>query len=235
VNTGAAWALVAAGWLVTVPVGWRSRQRTLQQTCGERGVARWVPLAWLLPAAGWLLVASTGRPLAGFSHHTAVLTAAHFVHAGFGVSMLMWLGGHRRALWVHQVGMCAVAAGIAEWPVLQPVGAACIVVALASWSIGNVRRLRLRLVAGWRAVILAVASAAWCPPMVLALSWASAQVGIDILARTLDQMIVQHGMTNALVVVLPGLVALTPTGVNPSPTPRNTEMESPDDHAPATI
>ena len=50
--------------------------------------------------------------------------------------------------------------------------------------------------------------------MLLAVSWALAQVGVDFvtskLTPTLDAMVAQHGAVNAIALVLAGLLALTP-------------------------
>ncbi|MGB8861889.1 MAG: YndJ family transporter, partial [Ilumatobacteraceae bacterium] len=126
--------LLAALWLLaTVGLSWRHRRAPLTHL---------VTVAWLPTAAAWLMADRLGiRPL-GFSSHLVMLTAAHFHHAGFGVSALLSTIGARRALAVHQVGMLLVAAGLtvahatgldasalpgSRW--LEPAGAICIVAA----------------------------------------------------------------------------------------------------------
>ena len=189
-------------------------------------LTRFVALAWLPAGALWLLADRLGvRPL-GFPSHLVALTAAHFHHAGFGVSALLASVGARRSVAVHQLGMVSVAAGLtvsyaadlgltatrvpgARW--LEPLGAACIVGTLVVW--GRLAWCRRSVTSGWRRVAFSVAAVAWAYPMALALVWALAPLGpsalLEPLHRTLTAMVAQHGAVNALAVVLLGLAALT--------------------------
>lgn len=190
--------LMAASWLVV-------RHHQL----------RWAtiaPLLWLPAAAAWLTAARLGvRPL-GFSDSVVLLTAAHFHHAGFGVSALLATVRSHRGLIVHQLGMATVAIGISGADALEPIGATLIVVALSCWT-AAAWRLR-RALTGWRRHALTLSAVAWAYPMLLALSWALApflpHLASHRLAATLPAMAAQHGTVNALAVVLLGLVALTP-------------------------
>jgi len=205
-GSAAAMWLLAAGWLVV-------QHRHLPW-------ATLLPLMWLPAGAAWLVAARCGlRPL-GFSDAIVLLTAAHFHHAGFGVSALLATVRARRGLVVHQFGMLAVAAGISGVDALAPVGATLIVVALVCWSLAA---WRLRpVLRGWRRAALTVAALAWTYPMLLAVSWAMApflpHLATRTLARTLTAMAAQHGTVNALAVVLLGLVALRPSTA-PAPVP----------------
>lgn len=172
-----------------------------------------IPLLWLPAAAAWLAADRFGiRPL-DFDRSIVLLTAAHFHHAGFGVSVLLARARAPYGLALHQIGMVLVAIGITASDHLESVGASFIVCALVVWTYRATRmRASLR---GWRRIALLTSAVAWTYPMLLAVSWALAQVGLDVvtstLTPTLDAMVAQHGAVNAIALVLAGIFALTPT------------------------
>ena len=172
-----------------------------------------VPLLWLPAAAAWLVADRFGiRPLE-FDRSIVLLTAAHFHHAGFGVSVLLARVRAPLGLALHQAGMVFVAIGITTSDHLEPIGAGFIVCALVVWTY---RALRMRApLSGWRRVAIMTSALSWTYPMLLAVSWALTQVGVDFvtstLTPTLDAMVAQHGAVNAIALVLCGLIALTPT------------------------
>jgi hypothetical protein len=208
--------LLAVGWLLAaVHLSWIRRGASLPTRAA---------LAWLPAAAGWLVADRFGIPPLGFSSQIVALTAAHFHHAGFIVSALLSRVGAHRALAVHQVGMVLVAAGITASDALEPLGAVCIVCALMVWT--SVAWQRRSACSGWRRRALTVSALAWLYPMLLALVWALAPFGPGVLVapltRTLSAMVAQHGAINAILLVLLGLVGLTPAASdgNPSSTRR---------------
>lgn len=199
-NDHIVWWLVGLGWIVTVPVG--------LERIRLAGRDRWVAIAWLPVAAAWAAAAGLGlRPL-GYSDEIVLLTAAHFVHAGFGVSALLVSAGLRRSLGIHQIGMGSVALGIAVARPFELIGAVAIVIALAGYSVHAGRRACGET--GVRRLLLVVSALAWWFPMVLATGWAAGRVGIGWIDRTLDEMVAQHGAVNAIGLVLAGLVAHHP-------------------------
>lgn len=188
-----------------------------------------VPLLWLPASAAWLVADRFGIQPLDFDQSIVLLTAAHFHHAGFGVSALLARSRAALGLALHQVGMVLVAIGITASDHLEPLGASFIVCALAVWTC---RALRARAtLTGWRRVLMTVSAVAWAYPMLLAVSWALTQVGFDLvtgtLTPTLDAMVAQHGAVNAIALVLCGLIALTSTH-SPS------EEEQQRDHAAST-
>lgn len=219
-----AWLLVGPWLVVSVALVWHHRRAPL---------AHLVVLAWLPAAAVWLLADRLGVRPFGFAPHLVTLTAAHFHHAGFGISALLAAVGARRGLVVHQVGMVLVAAGLtaahatglgfdgATLPgsrLLEPIGATCIVAALVVWGR---HAWRCRAIAtGWRRAAFAISAVAWTYPMTLALGWALTPLGpsavIGPLTRSLTAMVAQHGAVNAIAVVLLGLAALAGAAVPPA-------------------
>lgn len=206
------------GWLAGALAGaWLFAASFLLWQHRRASIARMAALAWLPAAAAWLVADRLGvRPL-GVSPEIVALTAAHFHHAGFGVSVMLAAVGAHRGLVVHQMGMVLVAAGIAADGIsaadgLEPLGAACIVVALAVWTAHAWRRRGAAT--GWRRAAFTVSAVAWLYPMALALAWALAPLGphpiVTPFLRTLHAMVAQHGAVNALAVVLLGVAALTP-------------------------
>lgn len=175
-----------------------------------------IPLLWLPAAAAWLAADRFGiRPL-NFDRSIVLLTAAHFHHAGFGVSVLLARVRAPFGLALHQIGMILVAIGITASDHLEPVGAAFIVCALIVWTY---HALRMQATfSGWRRVALTISALAWLYPMLLAVSWALTHVGLDVvttaLTPTLDAMVAQHGAVNAIALVLVGLTAFSPTLAN---------------------
>ena len=109
-----------------------------------------IPLLWLPAAAAWLAADRFGiRPL-DFDRSTVLLTAAHFHHAGFGVSVLLARMRAPFGLAFHQIGMILVAIGITGSDHLQSVGASFIVCALVVWAYHAMRmQATLR---GWRRI-----------------------------------------------------------------------------------
>lgn len=196
VNDEIVWATIAGGWCVTVPLGIRHLRRA--------GPVAAVPAAWLLASVPWAVAAARGQGLAGHSHAITLLTAAHFLHAGFAVATLLVITSRGRWLVVHQAGMVLVALGIDGRPALEPIGAAAIVAALGALAAGAARRAGTTH--GARRVGLVLLTIGWWYPMVLALGWALARDGHPIVVRTLDEMVVQHGSVNALTVTA-GLAA----------------------------
>ena len=192
----AAWLAASIWWL------WQQRRAPLTTL---------VALAWIPAAAAWLALDRFGlRPL-DFDSSIVLLTAAHFHHAGFGISALLARTHTTVGLWVHQLGMVTVAAGITFSDALEPVGAAMVICALTCWTV-TAWRLR-RTLHGWRRAAFTISALVWTYPMLLAARWAIAPLGWTALTpftRTLDAMVAQHGAVNAIGVVLFGLLALTP-------------------------
>ena len=184
----------------------------------QGGLFTLIPLLWLPAAAAWLAADRFGiRPL-DFDRSIVLLTAAHFHHAGFGVSVLLARARASFGLALHQIGMLFVAIGISASDHLEPLGASFIVGALVVWTY---HAIRMRpLLSRWRRVAITVSAVAWAYPMLLAVSWALAQVGVDFvtskLTPTLNAMVAQHGAVNAIALVLTGVLALTPTLVDPN-------------------
>ena len=205
--TGPIAGVLAAGWLATSAwLLWQQRHAALTTL---------VALAWVPAAAAWLACDRFGiRPL-DFDSSIVLLTAAHFHHAGFGVSALLARTHAHAGLWLHQAGMVTVAAGITFSDALEPIGATLVVCALIWWT---VTALRIRpLLTGWRRAAVTVSAVAWMYPMLLAVRWAIAPLGWPALTpftRALDAMVAQHGAVNAIALVLLGLLALMPASLH---------------------
>lgn len=222
-TTSLVWSIIAIGWFGTVPLA-----RPILRRSGPR---RLVAYSWLAAASGWAVCASLGwRPI-GFSPALVLLTAAHFTHAGFGVSVLLLAVGARRAFWVHQAAMVVVAAGLTaalapaasslhRLVILQPIGAHVLVGTLTAYS---VRAWSIRpSLTGWRRSLLTVSAVVWCYPMLIAVSWAFDR--IDLLhpvVRGIDSVIAQHGAVNAIALVLFGVAALRPEAAPAFSSPLN--------------
>jgi hypothetical protein len=172
-------------------------------------------LAWVFPLGSlvWLEAYLTRSTLFGFDAPWTWLTAAHFGAAGFGaLTISAWLvrtvpGQRPRRvlqglLFVHPVVFGCVAAGITGAPYLDEIGAtvyaAIFIVQATVYVLAAQPRgpLRARLLLG---------VALWVPvcTMVPAVAWAWGRP-----VWNLDEMIVGHGLVNAIGHVGVGLLAL---------------------------
>jgi hypothetical protein len=175
----------------------------------------------LLPIGGfWMAMARFGVHPLGFGDTIVLLTAVHFHYAGFALLMLAGLSGRRlRAgaplMWsifrLVAAGMIAgvplVALGITFSRVLEILAVLLLVssvLALALLTLVAVVPLVARLDAR---ALLAVSALASIATMLLAAGYAGGSfVG---LALTIPQMVLAHGVVNALGLVLCGLLAWT--------------------------
>jgi hypothetical protein len=169
-----------------------------------------LPALWGLAAGAWFLAHRADLDPLEVGRGITLLTVAHFLVAGCGLSALM-LAVARRSEWrsrhlpvaLHQIGMLTVAAGILIGGWLEAIGAAMIIAALLLHSI-----------AAWltplqtRQWMLRTSALAWTSPMVLALLWALRMHLPQPVVGSIATMLAHHGTVNAVAVVLAGLVAL---------------------------
>jgi hypothetical protein len=188
-------------------------------------LATWM---WMAAGAGWLTAHRLGLAPLGFDRAITLLTAAHFHVAGLGLTALL-LGTYRRrpssvllaAVWLHQVGMVTVAAGLTFDDRLEVAGAAMITVALGGWAVIVVGWARSGLGRSPR-VFLMVASIAWIMPMAFALLWSLGPLLPEPVLTSFGFMLRAHASVQTFGLVLCGLIGVllaTPTSDLSSTTP----------------
>ncbi len=176
-----------------------------------RPLATWV---WMASGAGWLIAHRLGLEPLGFDRGITLLTVAHFHVAGLGLTALLTLTHGRRpgstllaAMWLHQAGMLAVAAGLTFSDHLEVAGAAAVTVALAVWATIVVGWLRGGI-RGLARLLLVVAAVTWILPMVLALGWALAPFLPEPVVTTFETMLRYHAAPQTVGLVLCGLAGI---------------------------
>lgn len=189
-------AVLTAPWIATTGV--------------HVGRTRTLPGLWVLAAGGWLAMHRSGVDPLAVGDGIALLTVAHFLVAGCGLTALMIEVADRRdrgigPVVVHQLGMVSVAIGILVGGWFEPIGAAAIIGALA---VHSARAWRLPLPR--RRWILRVSALAWTSPMVLAMLWALRMHLPQPVVGSIATMLAHHGSVNAIAVVLAGLLAVAP-------------------------
>jgi hypothetical protein len=202
-------------------------------------LATWV---WMAAGAAWLTAHRLGLEPLGFDRAITLLTVAHFHVAGLGLTALLVVTHRHRpgttllaAIWVHQAGMLAVAAGITFSDHLEVAGATTITVALAMWAAIVVAWIRDDL-RGIARILLAVAAIAWILPMALAIGWALGPFLPQPVVTTFRTMLHYHAALQTFGLVLCGLTGVLlaePASNAPPPTSAtdNTTMEDHDDVA----
>lgn len=183
-------------------------------------LATWI---WMAAGAAWLTAHRLGLEPLGFDRAITLLTVAHFHVAGLGLSALLTVTHRRRprttllvAIWLHQVGMLTVAAGLTLNDHLEVVGAATITVALAMWAAIVCAWIR-RGLHGRARVLLAIAALSWILPMALALGWALGPFLPEPVVTTFITMLRYHATLQTFGLVLCGLAGLIlaePAGVD---------------------
>lgn len=175
-----------------------------------------------LPVGGfWLVLSRLGATPLGFQEPIVLLTAVHFHYAGFAAPILTGMAGRKLAVGrpAPQAAFSLVASGVIAAPLLVALGIvfspplevmaaallAASLVALASVNIFVlVRVIPQRLARG----LLVVSSASVVLGMLFACLYAVGQAR-GAPAITVPQMILIHGLVNALGFVLGGLLAWT--------------------------
>jgi len=202
-------------------------------------LATWI---WMTAGAMWLTAHRLGLEPLGFDRAITLLTVAHFHVAGLGLTALLVVTHRRRphttlvaAIWLHQAGMLAVAAGLTFDDHLEVAGAAAITLALAIWAAIVVAWIRNDL-HGRALVLLTVAAIAWILPMTLALGWALSSFLPQPVVTTFRTMLRYHAALQTFGLVLCGLTGVLlsepPSDRPPSTSvPNNTTMEDHDDVA----
>ena len=175
--------------------------------CGCYGLARLLPrgfkhpeelaidagLLFLPVGCTWLtLSALEVRPL-GFSEEIVMLTAVHFHYAGFTAMVIMGMTGRvlplpRFCLWGAIAGISLLALGIAFSPVLE-IAAAVLLAAALLWVAW------LQVLTSRR--LLALAGLSLGVGMVLAGVYAAGEF-LERPLLTIPQMVISHGVFNAL-------------------------------------
>jgi len=171
--------------------------------------------AWIYPvgAAFWLEAWLTGSRRLGFEAPWTWLTAAHFLVAGFGaLTVSAWMtrtvsqAGARHVLYgvliAHPIAFAAVAAGLAGVPLADEIGT------LVYGSLFIVQGITFIVASRSEGSALArigLGLAVWVPVFTLvpAVGWAWGRP-----AWSLDEMVVYHGLTNAIAHVGLGLAML---------------------------
>lgn len=170
--------------------------------------------AWMAAGGCWLTSHRLGIEPLGFDRAITLLTVAHFHVAGLGLTALLTVTYRRRparsllgALWLHQAGMLAVAAGLTFNDHLEVAGATMITAALSIWAVAVVRWLWDGL-PGPARTILAVSAVAWVLPMALALGWALGPFLPEPIVATFETMLRFHAVLQTFGLVLCGLAGL---------------------------
>lgn len=170
--------------------------------------------AWMAAGGAWLIAHRLGLEPFGFDRSITLFTVAHFHVAGLGLTALL-ASTHRRrpsttllaAMWLHQVGMLAVAAGLMFNDHLEVAGATAVTLALGIWATIVVKWIRDGL-EGPARVLLVVAAIAWIMPMVLALFWALGPFLPEPVVTTFKTMLHYHAAFQTFGLVLCGLAGV---------------------------
>jgi hypothetical protein len=215
--------------------------------CAWLGVARF--LAWgtkpreelavdtglvsLVVAGVWLVIDRTGQPFMGFASPVTLMTAVHFVFAGFAAALVAGLAGRlargrARAAWglaafVVAIGPALVGVGFVGSPIVE--GASAVVLALGMLLLGIVLVTLPGVAAAVRA-LLAVASASLVVTMAFAALFALRRVAPDV-APSWERMAHMHGVLNALGFALCGLLAFTIVDMRRALAPRARKLGVP--------
>lgn len=177
-------------------------------------------LASLVVAGVWLVVDRTGKPFMGFASPVTLMTAVHFVFAGFASSLVAGLagrlarGGRARVAWgiaafIVAIGPALVGVGFVGSPIVE--GASAIVLAIGMLLLGIVLVTLPGVGAGVGVVVrvlLSIASASLVVTMAFAALFALRRVAPEV-APSWERMAHMHGVLNALGFALCGVLAFT--------------------------
>lgn len=173
-----------------------------------------VGLVSLVVAGVWLLVDRTGQPFMGFAGPVVLMTAVHFVFAGFAASLIAGLAGRgarARGTWgvaafIVAIGPALVGVGLTASPVVE--GASAVALAIGMLLLG-IMLVSLPTHMGVVArTLLVVASASLVVTMAFAALFALRRVAPDV-APSWERMAHFHGVLNALGFALCSVGALT--------------------------
>jgi hypothetical protein len=172
-----------------------------------------VGLVSLVVSGVWLVVDRSGRPFMGFAGPVVLMTAVHFVFAGFAASVIAGAAGRitrMRTAWgtaafIVAIGPALVGVGLTASPLVE--AASAIALALGMLLLGIVLATLPHGSALARA-LLVVASACLVITMAFAATFAMRRVFPDV-APSWERMAHFHGVLNALGFSLSAIVALT--------------------------
>lgn len=183
-------------------------------------VAGFLASVWALVAMISLMASTAGAELFGIGEPIVRLTAVHYLYAGVGALVVARRlhneTGRCRRLATSGVVATAmappvVAAGFVLNEALPQIGGA-VLMTIGVWSSAAV--LLVRAVSSRSApnrLLRIVAGLTPWAPMVLAVSWATAQHVRDVPALSVPDMARLHGLANGLGFVLLGLLATSPS------------------------
>lgn len=174
-----------------------------------------VGLVSLVVSGVWFVVDRSGQPFMGFSGPIVIMTAVHFVFAGFAASVIAGVVGRattwRRtwgvAAFIVAIGPALVGVGLVASPVVEALAA--VALALGMLALGFV-------CCTLRSKLLGAAGAVLVVTMAFATLFAMRRVAPEI-APSWERMAHFHGVLNALGFALCGMTALTVIGSNGAP------------------
>jgi hypothetical protein len=179
-------------------------------------LCRGAALLYLPIGAGWLAAWRAGIQPFGFSSPTVALTAIHFHFSAFAAPLLAAAAiralGDRRIAAIAGVAIVAaqpiVAFGISVSPIVGFAGALLLAVALVTLSVLTLFRVQRSMRSTGARVLLCASACAPFVSMPLAILWSWSEM-TRTRSLELETMVALHGVVNAYVFAVGGLVAWT--------------------------